>query len=145
MIFLLIICSLILLINVKLAVNLIYNIIPSIYIFFFNKDFPNPNSILEINEWISKHKNAEITKFMGYCDSIDSKDYNKNLAERRINNVQLLLEKSGFKIKPTIERIAIGKDFKQSKIQAESRTQKSIKGSKLKWIVIKQLELQRVL
>jgi len=94
----------------------------TVNVFFdFNKDFPNPNSILEINEWISKHKNAEITKFMGYCDSIDSKDYNKNLAERRINNVQLLLEKSGFKIKPTIERIAIGKDFKQSKIQAENR------------------------
>lgn len=89
--------------------------------FDFNKDFPNPASILEINEWIANNKNVEITKLLGYCDSIDTKDYNKKLAERRISNVQILLEKSGMKIKESIEKIAYGKDFKQSKVQAENR------------------------
>lgn len=89
--------------------------------FDFNKDFPNSTSILEINEWIANNKNIEITKLLGYCDSIDTKDYNKKLALRRIENVQVLLEKSGLKFNKNLERIAFGKDFKQSKIQAENR------------------------
>lgn len=89
--------------------------------FDFNKDFPNPSSILQINEWIAKNKNVEITKLLGYCDSIDTKNYNKKLAERRIQNVQILLEKSGMKFKENIEKIAFGKEFKQSKVQAENR------------------------
>jgi outer membrane protein OmpA-like peptidoglycan-associated protein len=89
--------------------------------FDFNKDFPNPNSILEINEWIAKNKNVEITKLLGYCDSIDTKDYNKKLALRRIDNVQILLDKSGLKFDKSLEKIAFGKDFKQSKVQAENR------------------------
>ena len=91
-------------------------------IFFdFNKDFPNPTSILEINEWIANNKNVEIIKLLGYCDSIDSKDYNKKLAVRRIDNVQILLDKSGLKFNKSLEKIAFGKDFKQSKVQAENR------------------------
>jgi len=89
--------------------------------FDFNKDFPNESSILLINEWIANNKNAEITKLLGYCDSIDTKNYNKKLAERRIENVQILLDKSGLKFSRDIEKIAYGKDFKQSKIQAENR------------------------
>ena len=89
--------------------------------FDFNKDFPNPTSILEINEWIVANKNIEITKLLGYCDSIDTKDYNKKLALRRIDNVQILLDKSGLKFNKSLEKIAFGKDFKQSKVQAENR------------------------
>lgn len=89
--------------------------------FDFNKDFPNSTSILEINEWISKNKNVEITKLLGYCDSIDTKDYNKKLALRRIENVQILLDKSGLKFSKDLDKVAFGKDFKQSKIQAENR------------------------
>lgn len=93
-----------------------------IEVFFdFNKDFPNQASILEINEWIANNKNVEITKLLGYCDSIDTKNYNKKLAERRIENVQILLSKSGLKFSKEIEKIAFGKDFKQSKVQAENR------------------------
>ena len=90
-------------------------------LFDFNKDFPNPASILEINEWIAHNKNAEIIKLLGYCDSIDSKDYNKKLAVRRIDNVQILLDKSGLKFDKSLEKTAFGKDFKQSKVQAENR------------------------
>ena len=89
--------------------------------FDFNKDFPNPTSILEINEWIANNKNVEITKLLGYCDSIDTKDYNKKLALRRIENVQILLDKSGLKFNKSLEKVAFGKDFKQSKVQAENR------------------------
>jgi outer membrane protein OmpA-like peptidoglycan-associated protein len=89
--------------------------------FDFNKDFPNQSSILTINEWIASNKNIEITKLLGYCDSIDTKNYNKKLAERRIENVHVLFEKSGLKFNKNLEKIAFGKDFKQSKIQAENR------------------------
>lgn len=89
--------------------------------FDFNKDFPNSTSILEINEWIAHNKNAEIVQLLGYCDSVDTKNYNKKLAERRIANVQVLLEKSGMKFNINLEKVAVGKDFKQSKIQAENR------------------------
>jgi hypothetical protein len=89
--------------------------------FDFNKDFPNQTSILEINEWIANNKNVDIIKLLGYCDSIDTKNYNKKLAERRIDNVQILLEKSGLKFNKNLEKIAFGKDFKQSKIQSENR------------------------
>lgn len=89
--------------------------------FDFNKDFPNQSSILSLNEWIANNKDIEITKLLGFCDSIDTKDYNKYLAERRIANVRDLLEKSGLKFSKNLEKIAFGKDFKQSKIQAENR------------------------
>ena len=89
--------------------------------FDFIKDFPNQTSILEINEWIANNKNVEITKLLGYCDSIDTKDYNKKLAVKRIENVQILLDKSGLKFTKELEKTAFGKDFKQSKIQAENR------------------------
>jgi len=89
--------------------------------FDFNKDFPNQNSILALNEWIANHKDIEITQLLGFCDSIDTKDYNKHLAERRIANVKILLEKSGLKFSTALQQIAYGKEFKQSKIQSENR------------------------
>ncbi|QBZ97779.1 OmpA family protein [Flavobacterium sangjuense] len=89
--------------------------------FDFNKDFPNPTSILTLNEWIAKNKEIEITKLLGFCDSIDTKNYNKHLAERRIESVRELLEKSGLKFSKNLDKIAYGKDFKQSKVQAENR------------------------
>ncbi|MDI9258217.1 OmpA family protein [Flavobacterium sedimenticola] len=89
--------------------------------FDFNKDFPNPSSILELNQWIANHRNIEITKLQGFCDSIDTKDYNRKLAERRIESVRELLEKSGLKFSQVLEKVAFGKEFKQSKVQAENR------------------------
>jgi outer membrane protein OmpA-like peptidoglycan-associated protein len=89
--------------------------------FDFNQDFPNQQSILKINEWIAKNKDVEILKLEGFCDSIDTKDYNIKLAERRIENVQILLTKSELKFSDKLEKIPFGKDFKQSKIQAENR------------------------
>ncbi len=93
-----------------------------VQVFFdFNEDFPNQNSILELNEWIAKNKDIEITKLLGFCDSIDSKEYNIQLATRRIESIQVLLSKSGLKFNENLEKTPFGKDFKQSKIQAENR------------------------
>ena len=89
--------------------------------FDFNQDFPNSQSILKINEWLSQNKSIEVTKLSGYCDSVDTKNYNKKLAERRIENVILLLQKSGTKLAENLVRIPFGKDFKLSQIQAENR------------------------
>lgn len=89
--------------------------------FDFNKDFPNQSSILALNEWIANNKEIEITQLLGFCDSIDTKDYNKHLAERRIANVKILLEKSGLPFSQTWQQVAYGKDFKQSAVQADNR------------------------
>lgn len=89
--------------------------------FDFNQDFPNQQSILDFNQWIIQNKNMEVLKLSGFCDSVDTRQYNKVLAEKRIESVFQLLEKSGIKISQNVERNPLGKDFKQSKIQAENR------------------------
>jgi outer membrane protein OmpA-like peptidoglycan-associated protein len=89
--------------------------------FDFNHDFPNQQSILNFNQWITENKKIEVFQLLGYCDSVDTKQYNKKLAERRVESVYQLLEKSGISFDKNLERKAVGKDFKQSKIQAENR------------------------
>jgi len=76
---------------------------------------------LDFNQWIIQNKNIEVFKLSGFCDSVDTRQYNKVLAEKRIESVFQLLEKSGIKISQNIERNPLGKDFKQSKVQAENR------------------------
>ena len=89
--------------------------------FDFNQDFPNQQSILDFNQWIIQNKNSEVLKLSGFCDSVDTRQYNKVLAEKRIESIFQLLEKSGIKISQNVERNPLGKDFKQSKNQAENR------------------------
>lgn len=89
--------------------------------FDFNKDQLNSISQQDFLLWLTDNKNATITKISGYCDSVDSKNYNKKLAERRILEVIKLLEKNTNKFHPNFEKVAFGKDFLQSKIQAENR------------------------
>lgn len=89
--------------------------------FDFNQDFPNQQSILDFNQWIIQNKNSEVLKLYGFCDSVDTRQYNKVLAEKRIESIFQLLEKSGIKISQNVERNPLGKDFKQSKNQAENR------------------------
>ena len=89
--------------------------------FDFNKDFPNQQSILNFNEWKSSVKISEVFQIEGYCDSVDTKNYNKKLAERRIESIVKLLKSSSVKIAKDIKKIAVGKDFQQSQIQDENR------------------------
>lgn len=89
--------------------------------FDFNKDVPNETSLVKLNQWKAANKSAEITKILGYCDSVDDSQYNKDLAMRRINSVLDLLQKDTIKISDKVELKPFGKDFKYSKKQEENR------------------------
>jgi outer membrane protein OmpA-like peptidoglycan-associated protein len=89
--------------------------------FDFNKDIPNQASLNQLSQWIAKNKTAEVTKVLGFCDSVDDSQYNKDLAMRRINSVLGLFKKDTIKISDTVELIPFGKDFKYSKKQDENR------------------------
>ena len=89
--------------------------------FDFNKDFPNENSILEFNEWKTIANISEVIKLEGYCDSVDTKNYNKKLAERRIESIIRLLKSSSVQINKEVKKVAFGKDFERSQIQDENR------------------------
>lgn len=89
--------------------------------FDFNHDIPNEVSMQKLNSWITENKTVEIIKLLGFCDSIDTKNYNKKLAERRINSVLEIVLKNTIKVNSNLETQAFGKDFKQSKIQSENR------------------------
>ena len=89
--------------------------------FNFNKDFPNQQSILDFNEWKSSIKISEVLQIEGYCDSVDTRNYNKKLAERRIESIIKLLKSSSISINKEVKRVAIGKDFEQSELQEENR------------------------
>lgn len=89
--------------------------------FDFNKDIPNEASQIKLDEWISKNKNAEITKVFGYCDSVDDSSYNKDLAMRRVNSMLEIFKSNNVRITDNVELKSFGKDFKYSKNQDENR------------------------
>ena len=89
--------------------------------FDFNKDVPNEASQLKINQWVSANKTAEITKVLGYCDSIDDSKYNKELAIRRVTTMITIFTNNNIKIADKVELKSFGKDFKSSKNQSENR------------------------
>lgn len=94
----------------------------SFEVFFdFNAAVPNQVSLTKLNQWIKANKSAEITKVLGYCDSVDDSQYNIDLAVRRINSVLDLLKKDTIKISDKVELKPFGKDFKLSKNQEENR------------------------
>lgn len=93
-----------------------------IEVFFdFNKDIPNVTSTEFFNIWMNENRDVEVVKISGYCDSIDNSAYNKDLASRRIKSVLENLKMSKIEINPKVVIDNNGKDFKQSKNQAENR------------------------
>lgn len=92
----------------------------SVY-FDFAKEQPNEASVIELNQWITSNKNAEIFKIEGFCDSVDTNDFNKKLANTRIQNIVKELKLNGISISNSLQLNVIGEDFKQSKRQAENR------------------------
>jgi outer membrane protein OmpA-like peptidoglycan-associated protein len=93
-----------------------------IQVFFdFNKDTPTDKVTAEVEAWLQQNKNIEIVKLIGYCDSVDKSDYNKDLAMRRINTMLSLLKNNSIKIKDAVQLQALGKDFKLSKNQKDNR------------------------
>lgn len=62
-----------------------------------------------------------ITKIYGYCDWKGGKTYNYSLSYARVETVYQYLIGKGIKTDSTFEGIGFGKDFPQSKTQAENR------------------------
>jgi outer membrane protein OmpA-like peptidoglycan-associated protein len=89
--------------------------------FDFNQDVPNKSSQIIINQWVLDNKNVEITKVLGYCDSVDDSKYNKDLAMRRINSILTFFKTNNVRITDKVELKSFGKDFKYSKNQSENR------------------------
>lgn len=89
--------------------------------FDFNQDVPNEVSQTKINQWVLENKLAEVSKLLGYCDSVDDSKYNKDLAMRRVNSMLEILKKNNIKIASTVELRSFGKDFNYSKNQSENR------------------------
>ena len=89
--------------------------------FDFNQDVPNKASQIIINQWVLDNKNVEITKVLGYCDSVDDSKYNKDLAMRRINSILTFFKTNNVRITDKVELKSFGKDFKYSKNQSENR------------------------
>ena len=93
-----------------------------VQVFFdFNKDIPTDYSKAAMQSWLQQNKNIEIVKLVGYCDSVDKSDYNKDLAMRRINTMLTLLKNNRIKINDAVQLLALGKDFKRSKNQKDNR------------------------
>ena len=89
--------------------------------FDFNDDVPNQASHTRIKEWILDNTSVEITKVLGYCDSVDSSIYNKELAMRRVYSMLSIFRKENVKVADKVELKSFGEDFKYSKIQSENR------------------------
>ncbi|GGD25597.1 OmpA family protein [Flavobacterium orientale] len=91
-------------------------------IFFdFNASIPNQVSLTYFEKWMQNNKNAEILELHGHCDSVDTQKYNLILSQKRINEVLQILKNNAIQINEGLQKIPYGKNFKQSKIQAENR------------------------
>jgi outer membrane protein OmpA-like peptidoglycan-associated protein len=89
--------------------------------FDFNKDVPNESSQNKIDMWVLENKNIEIIQVLGYCDSIDDSEYNKELAMRRVNTMIAFFKNNAIKINDKVELKSFGKDFNYSKNQSKNR------------------------
>lgn len=88
--------------------------------FDFDKDVPNEKSIEKLNNWLGSIDSIEVTKIEGYCDFVDTEEYNKELSLRRATSVLSTLESNNLNVKNT-EIIGFGENFQQSKIQSKNR------------------------
>ena len=88
--------------------------------FDFNDENPNQQSIQILKDWCVD-KNNEVIKIESFCDSIDTKEYNKSLAEKRIESVLKILKNNNVLISDATELIPYGKEFQLSKNQQENR------------------------
>ena len=89
--------------------------------FDFNQDIINEKSQQDFCKWLEHSKDKEILKIQGFCDSIDSNSYNKELSFRRANNVLALLEFNKVSLSEKLELYGLGEDFEQLKNQSDNR------------------------
>lgn len=89
--------------------------------FDFNKDMPSQNSLKNLQKWMENQSRVEVLRVNGYCDSVDNKSYNKDLALRRIQSVLKILKEGKIAINSKVDLQAFGKNFKLSPNQDENR------------------------
>lgn len=89
--------------------------------FDFNADIPNAASQEQFQVWMKANQAAEIVKLSGYCDSIDAKDYNVQLASRRIESVATQLAANGIALRAGVEKKPFGENFRQAADAAANR------------------------
>jgi outer membrane protein OmpA-like peptidoglycan-associated protein len=89
--------------------------------FDFSKDVINEKSIEEFENWLKNSKYKEVLKIHGFCDSVDSNSYNKELSTRRVNNVLSLLKSNEVQINEKLDLVSFGEDFLHSKTQSDNR------------------------
>ena len=113
--------------KIRLFLILFFNIITlsaqdKLVLFFdFNQDIINEKSQHDFCKWLEHSKGKEILKIQGFCDSIDSNSYNKELSFRRANNVLALLEFNKVHLSEKLELYGLGEDFQQLKNQSDNR------------------------
>ncbi len=113
--------------KIRLFLILFFNIITlsaqdKLVLFFdFNQDIINEKSQHDFCKWLEHSKGKEILKIQGFCDSIDSNSYNKELSFRRANNVLALLEFNKVPLSKKLELYGLGEDFEQLKNQSDNR------------------------
>lgn len=93
-----------------------------IVLFFdLNKEVINEKSSVDFSTWLETSGPVKILKIEGFCDSIATNTYNKELASRRVKTVYELLKNNAIPIIDKIELNAVGENFPQSKNQGENR------------------------
>ncbi len=94
----------------------------SITVYFpFNGEIPDDSSIKNIDNWCKENPDAEVQKLFGYCDNVDDDDYNRSLANRRIEGILMILKSKNIEISENVEKNAVGENFKLSSNQEENR------------------------
>ena len=88
--------------------------------FDFNQDTPNEKSTAKLNNWQESIDSVEVKKIEGYCDFVDTDEYNKELSLRRANTVLSSLNATNINVERA-EIIGFGENFNQSEIQSENR------------------------
>jgi outer membrane protein OmpA-like peptidoglycan-associated protein len=89
--------------------------------FDFNKEVINEKSNLVFNDWLGKSNDKEVFKIQGYCDSVDTNLYNKELSSKRASNVLSLLKFNNVQLIKNFEIDGFGEDFESSKVLSENR------------------------
>jgi outer membrane protein OmpA-like peptidoglycan-associated protein len=89
--------------------------------FDFDQAVINEKSALDFGAWLKISKEVTIVKIEGYCDRVDSDNYNKKLAFQRINYVLEQLRVNAIPTDDKIELNAIGENFRQSITPSENR------------------------
>ena len=89
--------------------------------FDFNQDLLNEKAQEDFSKWLLIAKNKEIVRIEGFCDSIDSREFNRELSLRRATHVLTLLKNSNVSISEKLELLGLGEDFQQLKNQSENR------------------------